>query len=130
MMWSRLDDTLLDHRKVFDAGDRLGPNGPVIAIGMVAIGLLWTNKQQSDGFLPTAVVKRFKHCDKPLAVAAALSEAGLWEEVEGGYRIHDFHDYNFTAAEVAARRKQDRLRKQKGGRNAPHASNGRGHKRR
>jgi len=93
-------------------------NGPVIAIGMVAIALMWVNKQQSDGFLPINVVKRFRHCAKPLLVAAALSEAGLWEEVDGGYRIHDYHDYNFTAAEVAARRKLDRERKRKGGRHS------------
>ena len=120
LVWTKLDDALLDHRKVFDAGDRLGKDGPALAIGLYVIGLLWANKQLSDGFLPTAVVKRFRHVDRPLAVAAALAEAHLWEEVEGGYRIHDYHEWNYSAEQVNERRKFDRERKRvngsKGGR--------------
>lgn len=117
-MWSRLDDALLDHRKVFDAGDRIGKNGPAIALGLYVIGLMWTNKQLSDGFLPLPVVKRFRHCDKPLAMAQALVKAHLWDEVEGGFKIHDFHDMNDSAREVRQRQKEDRERKRKGGRNS------------
>ena len=116
-MWSRLDDALLDHRKVYDAGDRIGKNGQVIAIGLYAIGLMWTNKQLSDGYLPAAVVKRFP-CVRPLDVAQALVKAKLWEAVDGGYKIHDFADWNYTAADIRSRRRTERERKRKGGRNA------------
>jgi|SRR5215831_5326735 len=117
-MWSKLDDTLMDHPKLTEAGDRLGKNGIAIALGVYAVGLMWTNRQLSDGFLPIAVVKRFHHVENPLAVAKALVAAHLWEQVQGGYRIHDFHDHNFTKAEVEAKRQIDRDRKRKGGRNA------------
>lgn len=116
-MWSKLDDSLIDHRKVFAAGDLIGRNGPAIALGLYAIGLMWTNKQLTDGFLPTAVVKRFKHVDKPLVAADALVAAHLWEQVDGGYLVHDFHDHNPAAADVQLKRKADRERKRKGGRN-------------
>jgi len=115
-MWSRLDDALLDHRKVFEAGDRIGKNGPAIAIGLYAMGLMWTNKQLSDGYLPAGVVKRFPVAE-PVRFAQALVGARLWEKVKGGYRIHDFHDWNFTAAQIQLQRKEDRERKRKGGRN-------------
>jgi hypothetical protein len=63
------------------------------------------------------VVKRFRHVDAPLKIAHALVDARLWEEVEGGFRIHDFHDHNPDAADVQEKRKRDRERKRKGGRN-------------
>ena len=39
LVWTKLDDALLDHRKVFIAGDIIGRNGAAIAIGLYAIGL-------------------------------------------------------------------------------------------
>jgi hypothetical protein len=101
-MWTKLDDALLDHRKVFLAGDALGRNGPALAIGMYAIGLMWTNKQLTDGHLPRGVIKTLGHFEKPLTVADALVEAGLWETTATGYLIHDFHDYNPAAVEAKA----------------------------
>jgi len=108
-MWSKLDDALIDHRKIFRAGDLIGKNGPAIAIGLYAVGLMWTNKHLTDGVLPTEVVKRFRHVDSPLAVAAALVRAGLWERSNGTFRVHDFHDHNPQAA--AVRETREELRK-------------------
>jgi hypothetical protein len=121
-MWSRLDDALIDHRKVFEAGERLGKNGPAIVLGVYVVGLMWTNRHLSDGFLPRATVRGFMHVEKPLDVARALVEARLWEAVDGGYRVHDFHDFNLHAADVQDKRKRDRERKREGGR---HRGNGR-----
>lgn len=110
-MWTKLDDALLDHQKVFTAGDVLGKNGPVIVIGLYAIGLMWTNKHLTDGFLPSAVVKRWHHLEQPLKTAQALVAAGLWECEDGGFRVHDFHDHNPTAESVRKKREDDRKRK-------------------
>ena len=62
-------------------------------------------------------MKAFGHFDKPLAVAEALVAAGLWESVPGGYRIHDFHDYNPTAADAKAYRQQVSQARAKAGTN-------------
>lgn len=113
-MWARLDDELMDHSKVFDAGEAIGKNGPACAIGFYAIGLMWSNKHLTDGFLPMAVVKSFRHVANPITIADALVKAGLWEKNGGsGYQIHDFHDHNPKAAKVKAKRRRDKLRKQK-----------------
>jgi len=116
-MWSKLDDSLIDHPKVFEAGDAIGRNGPAIVIGLYAIGLMYANKQLTDGVLPTAVVKRFRHVEDPISAAGALVKARLWERVKGGYKVHDFHDHNPSAAAIQQKRKVDRERKAKGGRN-------------
>jgi hypothetical protein len=103
-MWARLDDALIDHAKIFTAGAHLGTNGAAIAIGMFAVGLIWSNRHLSDGFLPAAVVKRFPHVERPLKVADALVKAGLWETTEGGFRVHDFHEWNLGHADARAKR--------------------------
>jgi hypothetical protein len=116
-MWAKLDDALIDHRKLFVAGDVIGKNGPAIALGLYAVGILYSNKHLTDGFLAEAVVRRWTHVDRPLAMAEALVAANLWERTEGGFRIHDFHDHNLKAVDVHEKRKADRDRKKKGGDN-------------
>jgi len=114
-MWAKLDDALIDHRKLYAAGAIIGRNGPAIALGFYAVGLMWTNKQLTDGFLPTTIVKSFRHVERPLAIANALADAQLWEAVDGGFRVHDFHDHNPQAEDVKRKRKADRERKRKNG---------------
>lgn len=114
-MWAKLDDALIDHRKVFKAGELIGKHGPAIAIGFFAVGLMWSNKHLTDGFLPDAIVKGFPHVDNPLSVAGALVKAELFEKVEGGFQIHDFDEYNPSAAAIKRKRKEDRVRKQQNG---------------
>jgi hypothetical protein len=115
-MWSRLDDALIDHRKIFYAAEVLGKNGGVMAVGMYAIGLMWCNKHLTDGFLPAAVVRSFPHAHNPLALASALVAAGLWarEKRDGvaGFAVHDFASMNPSGDAVRARRKRDAARKQ------------------
>lgn len=110
-MWARLDDALIDHRKIFMAGDLIGKNGAAVAIGFFAVGLMWSNKHLTDGFLPEAVVKSFRHVDNPLTVAGALAKVELFEKVDGGYKIHDFHDHNPSASAIKKKRREDRARK-------------------
>jgi len=112
-MWSRLDDQLIDHKKIFRAGELLGKNGPAIALGFYAVGLMWSNKHLTDGHLPIAVVKGFPHVEKPLAVAEALTTAGLLEKNGDGFLIHDFKDFNPEGATVRARRRRDLQRKRR-----------------
>jgi len=114
-MWAKLDDALLDHRKLFVAGKVIGANGPAIALGFYTLGLLWSNKHLSDGFLPTEVIEGFRHVKHPASVADALVKAELFDKADGGFTIHDFHEYNPSAAAIKKKRKEDRLRKQRNG---------------
>lgn len=110
-MWARLDDELMDHRKIFIAGAALGKNGPGLAMGLYVVGLMYANRHLTDGHLDLEVVKQFPHVDKPLSVADALVKAGLWDKNGTGFSIHDFKDLNPSAADVKARRRKERLRK-------------------
>jgi hypothetical protein len=110
-MYARLDDELIDHRKIFAAGERLGKNGAAIALGFYTVGLLWSNKHLTDGYLPRAVVHQFPHVSSPAAVADALVSAGLWETNGSGYVIHDYADWNPSAAAIKRKRRDDRNRK-------------------
>jgi hypothetical protein len=114
-MWSRLDDALIDHRKIFVAGARLGENGPAIALGFYAVCLMWSNKHLSDGLVPTPILQSFTHVEKPLVVADALTKAGLFDRVSGGIKIHDFGEYNKPAADIKRERQHDRERKRTNG---------------
>lgn len=113
-MWARLDDELIDHRKVFAAGEVIGKNGAAIAIGFYAVGLMWSNKHLTDGYLPLPIIRSFRHVEQPTSVADALVKAGLWEKNGSGYVIHDYADFgNPLAAKVKAKRRRDKLRKQR-----------------
>jgi|SRR5215471_4128764 len=111
-MWSRLDDELMDHRKIFLAGSQLGSDGPAIALGLYVVGLMWANKHLSDGKLPRDVVLKFSHVISPLKVAKKLVKAGLWDADGRDFVIHDFTEFgNPTAETVRAKRVKDRRRK-------------------
>jgi hypothetical protein len=112
-MWSKLDDALIDHRKIFTAGRLIGKNGPAIALGFYTVGLLWSNKHLSDGFLPEDVILGVRHVDNPRSIVDALVKAELFEKVAGGFQIHDFDEYNPLAKTIKTKRREDRLRKQK-----------------
>jgi hypothetical protein len=105
-MWGKVDDRFTDHKKVFAAGEHLGPyaTGRVIAIWVEA--LCWTNKPENatNGFIPIGVMRTFKHDRQPLKVAEAMSQtvpyadgsvhSGLFEKCDGGYQLHDYGVYN------------------------------------
>ena len=81
---------------------------------MLLEGLTHAGRKLTDGALPNAVVRKFKTDPHPIRVATTLADVGLWELTEDGYQIHDYHDYNPTAADVKKKRVQDRARKHTG----------------
>jgi hypothetical protein len=115
MTWSRFDDAAPKHPKAGMAGNE--------AWGLWAAAVMYCNRYLTDGFVPTAALAR--EClpvpitpSKAKKLAEQLCEArlrpedpGLFERVEGGYRVHDFLDWNPSKAEVESKRKADRERK-------------------
>jgi hypothetical protein len=92
MSWFKIDDKMTFHHKVLKAGNA--------AIGAWArIGAL-VSLHQRDGFID----RKSALTIATLKELSRLQEAGLLDVVEGGYRMHDFLDYNPTAAEVQAKR--------------------------
>src|SRR5262245_17119724 len=112
-MWSRLDDGLLDHPKISSAARALGSkDGRVKVIGFYVMGLLYANRHLTDGFVSDDVIDGFSaYASNPAAIADALARAGLFEKQDGGYHIHDYREYNQSAAEIKRKRREDRDRK-------------------
>ncbi|MGB9886787.1 MAG: DnaD domain-containing protein [Moorellales bacterium] len=102
-------------------------------MAMQVAALCYCNKYLTDGFIPREVVPTLLNLQglgmrlwqgeligggeeaRWELIVRDLIEAGIWEEVEGGYRIHDYLDYQPSKAEVLAEREQKRLAGQKGG---------------
>jgi len=110
-MWAKLDDALIDHHKIADAGAQLGKNGQGLALAIYVVGLMYGAKHLTDGYLSQAVVANFRHVAEPLRVADALTKVKLWEKVPGGFKIHDYHEYNPGSTAVKEHRANDRQRK-------------------
>ncbi len=116
MTWAKVDDRFHEHPKLAAAG--------AAAWGMWLAGIAYCNRALTDGFIPDAVAEglggRWRvrqggqtwqivaRCgDAEVVVdadwiAVALVDAGLWHRVDGGYRIHDYGDYQPLRSEVMA----------------------------
>ena len=101
MTWVRLDDQAVGHPKLREAGYK--------GWALFTAGLCHASAYLTDGFISEKVVPSLLP-DLPQAaqVAQELVKAGVWEKVEGGYMVHDYHDYQPTAEEV--RKGRDRKR--------------------
>lgn len=112
MTWLRIDDGMLDHRKW--AGFEDDPKGWAECVSVwLALGL-YCARVSSDGFVEDTRVSRLT----PLGARARqrcddLVRAGLMEREEGGYRFHDWLDYQPSAADVTRDREAARLRQQR-----------------
>ncbi len=86
MAWARMDDGFHDHPKV----DGLS----LAAVGLWTLCFTWCNRHLGSdrlppGFVPASRVKKLRG----ERYVRELVDAGLWEDVEGGWLFHDFEDY-------------------------------------
>ncbi|HHW13456.1 MAG TPA: hypothetical protein GXX28_00810, partial [Firmicutes bacterium] len=121
MAWVRIDDHFAEHPKVL----QVGPLGMALQIA----ALCYCNRNLTDGFIPWATARTLLSWEflgeqeergrKRYEIAATcgmagetissefvirlLLDAGIWEEVDGGYMIHDYDQYQPTKAEVLAK---------------------------
>jgi hypothetical protein len=96
MPWVRLDDQFPDHPKVVAAGPLAG--------WLFVCGLAYCARQLTDGFIPSAQVARLVSESAASKLTASLVKAGLWEETEGGYVVHDYLEYNPSKEKTLAKR--------------------------
>jgi hypothetical protein len=125
MGWVKIDDGFTRHPKVMKAGP--------LGIAMQVAALCYCNQYLTDGFIPRSVVAGLLNLEGIgmrmwdgelfgggedatwVLIVEDLIESGLWEEVEGGFQIHDYLDYQPSKAEVLAEREQKKMAGQKGG---------------
>lgn len=111
-MWVRVDDNFPEHPKVVEAGRNLGTSGRGRVVAIWQVALCYCNRNYTDGFIDEATIRSWTLYDRrPVDVALVMADAGLFERVAGGFRFHDYHDYQPTAADVKAKLQRDRDRK-------------------
>jgi len=115
MAWVKISDDFYDHPKFAEAGP--------VGLALWTVGLAYANRNLTDGFIPRAAARRlldYEHLaietgavgdlatfgediDADWAIGK-LVDAGLWEPARGGWQIHDYLEYQPSAAEVIALR--------------------------
>lgn len=107
MAYVRVDDDFDDHAKVLLIARPLRN----AAIGMYLRGLCYACRHESDGFLPRGKFDDPGDSD----VVEALVSVELWEQCDGGYRVHDYLSWNRSADEIERIRKVRREAGSRGG---------------
>ena len=127
MTWVRIDEEFYQHPKVAAAGP--------LALALQVAALCYCNRNLTDGFIPWGVARSLLSWEflRPaeaddargpkvykVSVCCGMSgddvtsdfvtdlmcESGLWEQVDGGFRVHDYLDYQPSKAEVLQMREQ------------------------
>jgi len=83
MTWFKIDDSFYDHPKVFDAPD--------CAVALWTRAGTWSARNLTDGFVPAGMPARL--CDDPDTAVKELVRRGLWLRTAGGFRFHDWDEY-------------------------------------
>jgi hypothetical protein len=105
MPWGKLDDSLYDHPKL----DELPPAMRLACVGLWAVSISWCNRRLTDGHVPAG---RIRLLGGTTQQAEALVKVRLFDKDQGGYRVHDFLDFNDSKEYVMARRAKDAIRQQ------------------
>lgn len=105
MGWVRIDDQAPRHHKLL----RAGPD----AAWLWVCSLAHCQSQLTDGFVSNAVLPMIGIAGvaKARRLANTLVEVGLFDIVDGGFQIHDYLDWNDSAAQVRADKEWDKFRK-------------------
>jgi hypothetical protein len=112
-----VDEDLPNHPKIVRAGQLIGgaENGRLVALGCYLVALAYARHHVTDGVVPAPLLKVFPRLPGGIHTpATALVKTRLLETTaKGDFRLHDYHDWNPTAAEVKRERKEARERKAK-----------------
>jgi|SRR5215471_385582 len=107
MGWVRLEDGIGEHPKLAAVDDH--------AFALYVCGLAYCNRNLTDGFIPTAVGLTLRHSGKTKQAIVALETARLWQAVDGGWRVHDYLDYQPSKQQVELSRGKVRAVRQAAG---------------
>jgi hypothetical protein len=92
MAWIRIESSVARNKKFVKAGP--APSW------LWLCGLCYCQEGLTDGFIPREALPYLGVKNAP-QLAAFLVKSGLWDEVEGGWQVHDYLSHNRSAAEVA-----------------------------
>ena len=106
MAWIKLETSVSRHRKFLAAGPA--------ASWLWVCGLAYCQEGLTDGFIPFQAVKHLG-VRGPNSLITKLVRAGLWEQCEGGWRVHDYLSHHKPASEVLGLKQERRVNGAKGG---------------
>ena len=103
MSWVKIDDAMPDHLKVVPLSDA--------AFRAYVTSICYAARSLSDGFIPFKKAKEFA------GRARVIQELvpGLWETAEGGFRVHDYLQYNPSREAVTKLREHIKQERSKAG---------------
>jgi hypothetical protein len=107
MAWIKLETSVSRHRKFLNAGPA--------ASWLWVCGLAYCQEGLTDGFIPFQAIRHLG-VRAPNGLITKLVRAGLWEQTEGGWNVHDYLLHHKPAAEVLGLSHERRENGAKGGR--------------
>ena len=95
MTWIKLDTRIRSHPKLQAISDR--------SWRYYVCSLCYAADYRTDGLIPNAVLSHVDpEAKRPRSTAEQLVSAGLFEQVDGGYQIHDYGDYQQSSEQIRA----------------------------
>ncbi len=87
---------------------------------MWGCGLIYCQQELTDGFIPAQIIETFgvkapnkRKVATELCTPKVPGKKPLWKEVEGGYQVNDYLDWNDSRALVLKRREGSKARQQR-----------------
>ncbi len=101
MAWVRIHDGAMSHLKIVSLSDS--------AFRLWIRGLCYCQSALTDGLIPHAALAQMGAKRRDVA---ALETAGLWDQHERGFAVHDYLAWNDCREKVVERQEKARLRKE------------------
>lgn len=105
--WVRLDANFATNHKVLAL---MGTKAGEHALLVYVFSLGYCGSHGHDGFIPRAALGTFHGNARD---AALLCDVGMWDEIAGGWNVHDWDEYQPTSEEVKARSQRARAAAEK-----------------
>jgi hypothetical protein len=111
MPWVRIDENAMDHPKFV----AISAN----AWRLWCEGMTYCQKHLTDGFIPAQGAKGMRYYSTAavgqLRAVLVPGKGPLWHDADGGFTVHDYHDWNESRDRVISKRQEakdrmDRLR--------------------
>lgn len=94
MSWVRIDDHCPENPKLLRAGAE--------AAWLWLCGLAYCSRNLTDGFVPAEAISGLAGREAADLVDRLVS-VDLWDRVDGGFRVHDYLEFNPSKAQVKAK---------------------------
>jgi len=98
MAWIKLDENFADHPKIA----QLDPSSGWLWV----CALAYCNRHRTDGRIPVAMLSRISSVSVASRSAKRLEAVGLWSRVGHEFVVHDYLDYQPSAAELYEKSKK------------------------